>query len=397
MHILMVTPVIPTVTDGRRPYNFIRYLARNHKVSLVSLQILAQGYDDIVKLAKISVNVHHFPIGSSSSVMSCVFGLAKGEPLRVAWCRNAGARKAIGEIVKDHPPDIVHFDRMRMGQYADCVPGIPKLLDFTDSLTMYLERSLPYRASPTEQVIDRWERWTIPGFERAVLEKVDHALVCSEVDAEVFRKAHTSHGFEVIENSVDLEAFKPRSHGDVRSPACTLTGTLFYFPNIDSVQYWVQEILPLVHLMKSKTRTRVIGTRPTRAIEALNGHDRIEVLSDVPNMASELFTEDVYVCPLRVGAGVRNKLLEAMAAGMGIVSTPLGCEGMNVESGKHMLIAETPQEFADAVLQLLDNQDIKAELGANARQYVEQFHDGEKLGQRLESTYQRLIAAGSKC
>ncbi len=392
MRILMVTPCIPTGTDGRRPYNFLKHLCQEHEVRLLALKLPVQTQEQIDALAGLGIPVRAFPIRASASGLKCASGVLFREPLRVSWCRNAALRQAIVEELDRGPVDVVHFDRMRMGQYADCAPGIPKLVDFTDSLVMYLERSVRFRTSVRSRWIDKWERWTIPRFERRVLERVDAGLVCSPVDAEVLRHYHPGHRIDVIANSVGLEEFTPQSRGDA-PPESILTGTLFYFPNIDSVHFWCDDILPKIHARRPEMRTRVIGTRPTLAMRALDGREGVSVHADVPRMADCLRTEDIYVCPLRVGAGVRNKLLEAMAAGMAIVSTTLGPEGMNVEPGKHLLLADTPEEFADAVVRLLDDRELKRRLGEAARNYVEENHCGQINGERLVDIYRRLIDA----
>lgn len=396
MRILFVTPVIPTQTDGRRPYNFIKYLATRHSVHVIALRLPVQKEEDLRRLRALGATVESFRIGGLGSLARCAIGLLRGEPLRVAWCRRGEARKAMLRMLAAESIDIVHFDRMRMGQYALGVPDVPKLIDFTDALTLYLERSAPLRHKISERLIDRYEARTIPSFESRILDHVDVVLFCSERDAEHFRRHHPSASVEVVENSVDTEEFKPRSRGRDSVARCIMTGNLFYFPNVDGALYFQQSIWRKVRDSLGNMEVQIIGSRPEPEILALSGRDGMRVIADVERMWEYLYSDDIYVCPLRVGAGIRNKLLEAMAAGMAIVTTSLGCEGLRVTPDREVVIADKPDEFADAIIHLANHSEVRRQLGERARQYVLAHHRSEVIGQKIERVYYSLIAQQRK-
>ncbi|HPA46891.1 MAG TPA: glycosyltransferase family 4 protein [bacterium] len=391
MRILFVTPVIPSETDGRRPYNFLRYLAKRHQVHVLAIQLPVQTMDDTVRIAKLGANAKAFRPGGVTSAFLSVF---RGEPLRVGWCRSSGLRAMLREFVQKHSVDVVHFDRMRMGQYAINLPGIPKLIDFTDSMALYLERSMPYRISFLDRIVDGYDLATIPRHETKILEHVNLGLLCSDVDLARFQQDHPSAPIEIIQNGVNTEEFVPQTRGDVALPRCIITGSLFYFPNIDAIRYYEQEIWPRVRMRVRGIKTEIIGARPTPEINSLNDKLGLIVKANVKRMSDQLYQEDVYVCPLRVGAGMRNKLLEAMAAGMAVVTSPLGCEGLGVRHNEHVIVAENPAQFAEAIVQLVNNPEFRTKLGMQARQYVEQNHHLDIIGEKLEQAYARIIAEG---
>ncbi len=390
MKILFLTPCVPTYSDGRRPYNFIKYLASRHDVHLLAMKYGVQTPCDIRRLQELGVRVTTVDYVPSQSVILCVCGLITGKPLRVSWCRSEEFKNSLSQLTSKNRFDLVHIDRMRMGQYARFIQA-PKVLDFTDSLIMYLDRSYQFRRKWRERLIDRWERWRILPFERNVLQHVQAALVCSQVDAEVFKKYHPHFSFEVIKNAVDYNQFQPHSQGREHEPRCVITGTLFYFPNKDSIHFYYHSILPLIRRRYPKLETWFIGTRPSHDIRKLDGKHGIQILPDVPRMEEYLYQDDIYVCPLRVAAGIRNKLLEAMSAGMAIVTTPLGAEGLSLKDGKEVLMAETPEDFALQIDRLIKSPDLRRWLGKNAREYVIQHHDLERLGIQLEDVYSRLV------
>ncbi len=389
MKILFVTPVVPTETDGRRPYNFLKYLAPRHEVHLIALKLPVQSPMAARRIQSLGVQVTTVDIVPFRSMIHCAAGLAARQPLRVSWCRSAEMRETIERVLSRHTFDVAHLDRLRMGQYAPWIP-LPKLVDITDSLMLYLERSNTYRRKRIERVIDSWEMKTIPRFEQWVLERVDAALVCSPIDARHLQQTHPGHAFDVIENSVDPEQFVPQSREEDTRTRCVITGTLFYFGNIDSVMYYHGEILPRLRQDIPQLETYIIGTRPVREIQKLDKRQGIQIFADVPRMQDFLFQDDIYLCPLRVAAGVRNKLLEAMACAMPVVTTRLGAEGLNVQHGREVLFAETPDEFSQSVQKLMASPELRKHLGQNGRQYVLKYHQNDVLGKKLEALYQRL-------
>jgi glycosyltransferase involved in cell wall biosynthesis len=389
MKILFITPCIPTQSDGKRPYNFLSYLAGKHEMHLLAMRLPPQTLEDIRHIQEFGVHTTTVEYQKSRCMMNCALGLYGGRPFRVSWCKSPDFRKTLERVLAQNDFDIVHIDRMRMGQYAPMISA-PVLLDFTDSLLLYLERSHAHRRKLSGRLVDAWELRTIPKFEQWLLDKVNASLVCSSIDAREFEKLHPAHKFDVIENAVDAERFTPKTHESNHHSRCVLTGTLFYFANVDSMVFYKEEILPLLRQDDPELESHIIGTRPTKEISGMHQRDGINIFADVPRMEDYLYQDDIYICPLRVAAGVRNKLLEAMAAGMPIVTTRLGAEGLDVTDGVEVLFAESPQEFADCVKRLNASPELRKQLGDNGRAYVLQHHKLALLGEALDIIYNRI-------
>ncbi|MBD3265153.1 hypothetical protein GF373_00655, partial [bacterium] len=290
MKILFITPVIPTETDGRRPFNFLSALSGQHEIHLLCMRMRVQQDSDVKRLQKMGIKVTALPIHKLRSLFNCFIGLILGKPLRTSWCRSTAFRRLVQTTCREETFDIVHIDRMRMGQYADEIP-YPVVIDFTDSLLLYLSRSLHYRRALGERLIDMWEKATIPREESRIINNVDVSLFCSKIDEQYFKEHHPSANTSVIFNAVDVRQFTIKSHQENHQPQCIITGTLFYFPNVDSVLYYAKSILPLLHSSFPWLGTRVIGTRPIRVIDNLNGSHNIQVLPNVPCMNEYLFSD----------------------------------------------------------------------------------------------------------
>lgn len=389
MKILFVTPCVPTKSDGRRAYNFIRALAGDHTIHLICLKYRVQTIEQVREIEAMGATVQWLEYQRWRSIWNCIPGSLAGNPLRVSWVKYPQLQDMVNQIVNQEEFDVIHFDRMRMGRFIP--PNSPPVLvDFTDSLMLYLQRSIKLRRTWAERIVDFWERRTLVAYERKMLKRIQSALVCSHVDAQYFKRDHPQHTFEVVRNVVDTEQFQPKMHNEGHKPRLIITGTLFYFPNVDSVFYYTDEILPKIRARFPDLETLIVGTRPLPAIKALDGKDGVQIVTDVPKMEDYLYADDIYLCPLRVAAGIRNKLLEAMSAGMPVISTRLGAEGLDVEDGKHLLFAETPHEFVEKIASLVNVRSEENPMMQNARKYVIEHHSLDVLRKGILQCYEKI-------
>lgn len=390
MHILFVTPVVPSPSYGRRPYNFIRYLSREHQVYLATF-LTSPRHDSIYlrQLAEWGVIARTTPHPKWRGILNCVRGFHRSEPLRSLWIQSKPLEQTIQWMLQQYPIEIAHFDRMRMGHYALDISNIPRVVDFTDALMLYLDRTrTPYR-SLVARMIDWWERRTIPAYEARLLSQIEAGLCCSTTDQQVFARYHPHHPVNVIPNVVDAGQFRPRTREDSET-RLVFTGTFSYFPNLDSLFYLVEDILPALNREHPGLQLDVIGARPPQSVRKLNQQPQIRVLADVPDMAEHLFSQDIFICPLRVASGMRNKILEAMAAGMTVISTTIGVEGLAVEPDRHYLKADSPGEFVSQIGKALNSQQLRNRLGTQAREFVASQHSLESAGQSLIQLYERV-------
>jgi glycosyltransferase involved in cell wall biosynthesis len=157
-------------------------------------------------------------------------------------------------------------------------------------------------------------------------------------------------------------------------------------PNVDAALWFAQEALPLIRQEEPRARFIVVGQKPHRRLDVLRGRGDVTLTSAVNDVRPYIAGAAVYVVPLRMGGGTRFKILEAAAMSRGIVSTSMGCDGFPVESGRELLIADSPRAFADAVVALLRDPARRAELGAAARAFV-QAYDWKNIIPRMEAVY----------
>jgi len=169
-------------------------------------------------------------------------------------------------------------------------------------------------------------------------------------------------------------------------------GNFQHTPNVQGLRYFCQEVLPQIRARRPQTTLAIVGAQASPEIQKTLRGEGIRFLGQVDDIREPLGQYAVFICPILSGSGVRVKLLEAFASGIPAVSTSLGAEGIAATPGTHLLLANTPAEFAAACLQLLEQPEKAATLAANARRLVETTYDWSVVEHRLEQIYYQLVA-----
>lgn len=235
-------------------------------------------------------------------------------------------------------------------------------------------------------------------YERRLLRAYDHVLAVSEEDRHALLRLFPSAPISVIPNGVDTTYFAPTPpQSPIRAvPAIVFTGTLDFRPNIDAVTWFAQQVLPRVRARQPATRFVVVGRSPAAAVRALHDGSAVEIVGEVADVRPYVSGAAVYVVPMRMGGGVRLKLLEALAMQAPVVSTTMGAEGVpELCDGTHLLLADTPDAFAGAILLLLGDSALGERLGRQGRALVRAHYDWRVIVPRLEAVYAGLVATGS--
>lgn len=214
-------------------------------------------------------------------------------------------------------------------------------------------------------------------------------ITVSETDKREIERRCTVGRTIVIENGVDPLVISPVS--DTSSRRILFMGTMDYYPNIDGVLYFAEHILPRIWHKDPTISVCVAGRNPPRAIRELATEPRIEVLANPKEMSQVAKECSLAVVPIRFGGGTRIKILHSMAMGLPVVSTSLGCEGLSVVDGLHILIRDEPDQFADAILQIISNPVLRNHLRMNGRRLVEERYDWRLMFRRLETEMLLLV------
>jgi glycosyltransferase involved in cell wall biosynthesis len=197
----------------------------------------------------------------------------------------------------------------------------------------------------------------------------------------------------VAPNAVNVDYFCP-SEEPIDADALVMTGLMHYRPNIDGAVYFVREILPHILASRPNAVFYIVGAGATSELKRL-ASDNVVVTDTVADVRPYVYKSAVFVVPLRMGGGTRLKVLEGMSMSKAVVSTSVGCEGIDVSHDEHLLIVDESRAFADAVLQLIADRARRLELGRAGRDLVERQYRWDSVVDRLEGFHARLVAEHS--
>jgi len=220
----------------------------------------------------------------------------------------------------------------------------------------------------------QWRR--LYQFESEVCRAADRVIAVSEADAEALRKLAPNTPLTLVPNAIyAAEYTQNRQPLALGSAALLFTGTMNYRPNVDAMLWFVRHVLDRVRQAVPEARLFIVGNKPHSRLDSIRRRKDVEITGYVQDVTPFLHSAAVYVAPLRMGSGTRLKLLQAMAAGCAIVSTPIGALGLAVENGREMLLAEDPITFAQAVIGLLRDPAKRAALGQAAQNMAQTRYD----------------------
>jgi glycosyltransferase involved in cell wall biosynthesis len=245
-------------------------------------------------------------------------------------------------------------------------------------------RSLPVR------LITKFDLARTNTYEARLIRKFARTVVTSPKDREAMLNLQPGAPEErvsVISHGTDLDYFTPGNFAQRKPASLVMSGKMSYHANVAMAHYLAGEILPLIWQQKPEVELVIVGKDPPASVVEFTKDPRIQVTGTVPDIRPYLRQATLAVAPLRYGVGVQNKVLEAMASGTPVVTTPQVLTSLTAKPGKELEIGETPQRFAQAVLALLADPQQRARIGAAGRKYVEETHSWNAIVERLEEVY----------
>ncbi|HEX9369925.1 MAG TPA: glycosyltransferase [Roseiflexaceae bacterium] len=392
MRILYLTPYVPSLVRVR-PYQFIRHLAElGHDVTLICLAGRDEEPAALDELRAWCHEVVTVPASKRQAAIQALRALPSSLPLQAAY----GASEALVEQARRRADrhDVVHIEHLRGSTYGVTLCDYPRLLDAVDCISLLFERAFRQSVSIAGRVralLDLARTRHAEGRFGATFRQV---VVTSPEDRWALRQLQSPDAptprIDVIANGVDLTAFVPAPPAARQSATLLLSGKMSYHANEASAIYLGRVIMPLIWRERPDARCMIVGRAPTPAVCALAADARITVTGAVPSMAPFLSSATIAAVPLRYGVGIQNKVLEAMATATPVVATPQAANALNTRPGEEIMLAATPEAFAATVLELLDDPERRANLGAAGRRYVETHHDWHAGAGRLIELYRDI-------
>ena len=393
MRILVLGPRFPYPLDkGDRltVFNLVRHFGRRHEVALVTFLEPGQDPDDRRHLEDATERIEMVPLRARRSYFRAVAGLLQGKPLQVGYYTDPVMRRKVAEVIEDLRPDLVYAHTIRMAEYLVDVPQ-PKILAMQISMRLNYGRLAKHHRSLLRRLVYRVEAWRAARYEPRIARRFDRCLLISEHDVAALGTPRPDN-IVVNPHGVDFRTFTSAGREAAEDGVLVFTGNMAYPPNADAVEWFAAEILPLVRRQVPGARLRVVGADPLPSVTALAEDPAVEVTGRVPDLRPYLDGAMVAIDPLRVGAGLQNKVLEGLSMGVPMVVTTVANEGIGAEPGRHLLVGDTPEDFAAAVVALLKDEALRETMSAEARRFIVEQWSWEKHFDDLEREMTVLVA-----
>jgi glycosyltransferase involved in cell wall biosynthesis len=373
-----------------RTYNFLRSLASRHEVDLISFvesDSDASGAEALSGLCSVDL----VRLGRARSLINMGVGLFSRLPYQALYYRSAEMSRKVKGALSGGRYDLVYVHLFRMVPFTLGADGRPMrgptsaraVVDLTDAISSEIALSLPRRPLP-QRLAYRLECAKIRSYEAAVARLFDQAWVISDADAAAIQSAAPGAEVVVVPNGVATSLFSVRRPAS-GAPRLLFVGNLSVGHNIDAVRYLSEEVLPGVRSELPNAELRVVGHSAGPDIRALCSGPGITLAGHVADLEEAYADAAVFVAPLRFAAGVQNKILEAMAAGLPVVTTPVGNRGLAARENEEILVRDDAAGLTQAVIALLRDRSFRESVGQAGRAFVQEHYSWDTVRERAEA------------
>jgi glycosyltransferase involved in cell wall biosynthesis len=378
-------PYPPSLGSKIRAYYLIRGLAQRHDLALISFrdtQLEPSWVEHMQQVCQKVEIVERDPFAYTR--VKTLLGWLSPQPSAVLAAYSPEMAGQAQRLVADWQPDRIVAITYVTAPYALAASRIPRIVDIDYPMAMmlrddYLRASQPHRRLRKWLAYDKFRR-----YEKGLYPKFNLCLTVSEQDRKAaMRMAHLKTGqVGVVPNGVDLSLNQPATSEPVPG-SIIFNGALTYNANFDAMDYFLREIFPLVRADAPEAHLKITGSIRGVPVDSLPADEQVTFTGFLQDIRPEVSGSCVCVVPLRMGGGTRLKILQAMALGTPVVSTSKGAEGLDLEAGKHYLVADTPREFAAQVVRLLHEPTLRHSLATQAAQLVKEKYDWAVIGRHF--------------
>ena len=380
----------------QRNYNLIREVARKCELHVLAFDQAITRPDHVSPedcvnaLARFCASVDWVPLSNSSFWRTrnglAIKGLMSGEPYDFHWLRSAEMVGKLERIVKNIAPDVVHFDALGLAQYLPFVGEVGTVLTHHDVES----RKIGVRAEKTSNPLLRGyfelEATKLASSEQKWCPRFGVNVVVSEDEGTVLSRACHGLRVRVVPNGVDTSYFMPRP--DPKGNTILFCGSMDMHPNQEAMEYFLRKIWPRIVAQCPDVKLCVAGKNPPDWLVQVGKTDpRVQITGFVDDVRPYFQKAAVYICPILSGGGTRLKILDSLAMGVPVVATSFGASGLSLGHDKHLLLADTEEQFTEYTIHLLSDLSLRSRLASAGAERVNQVYSWTVVGQTLMDAY----------
>ena len=390
--------LVPPDTGGKiRSYNILRELARRHSITFFSFYAAHDG-DVHAELKDVFEQVVYMPLQlpapkSVAEMRDYGIRLLSAEPYSITKYCLPEVRRRLRALLEQESYEVIVCDFIFAAGVIPWDWPVPKVL-FTHNVEAAIwRRHYGVASNPIWKAIS-WREWKkMEAAERRYLHLADHVLTVSDTDRDTFAGFLDPGKLTVIPTGVDIDYFQPMPVEETLN-SLVFTGSMDWLPNEDAILYFVEAILPLIKLEYPGVSLEVVGRRPSPKLQALAEREKsVRLTGWVEDIRPFVARASICIVPLRIGGGTRLKIFEAMAMSKAVVSTPVGAEGLPVQAGDNILLADAPRDFADSVISVLRDPEERKRIGASARVLVQENYSWPKVAENFVRTLHEAVVS----
>ncbi len=381
--------------DRLRVHMLTKLLAERFDVHLIALHEGPLTDDAEPFLRSIASEVTLLPRGPLAYRWRAVrSGILRNRPLQVGYYDFPDVRTITARAARN--ADAVFCFHVRMAEYATQI-RLPRFVDLVDAISMNYERALRSRLAPAWRLVYRYELERLRAYECATVRTFDRSFIISDIDRQYLVNAGApAERLIVLPNGTEYgvgSAAEPAVHEDI--DFC-FVGNMETQSNSAAAVYFAREVVaPLVREGR-EINYYIVGVRPRPEVRALHDGRRIVVTGEVPQPAEYMRRSRVIVAPMLFGAGIQNKILEAMGLGKAVLTTTVGAAGLDVSPDVHLVVADTPAEMRARAVQLLENAAVRERIGREALGRIQDRYRWPRIGELLHREIERVLEPRSE-
>ena len=403
-------PYPPNKGEKIRTYNQLEHFRRSG--CIVTVFCLVDS-DDEAELAQQYASLSGFTVVTVKArfrKLSMLAGLLKGRAFSVSNFYNSELQSLVNQHLQQEPVDAVYCTSSAMAEYlfkagSSAGSAQHKNLELMDFMDLDSDKWRQYReiSKFPMSLVYRYEELALSKYEERIQRRFDACIFISSNEVDLFRSKlpHAADNLHVVGNGVDLDAFKPpadfhhEAHSgnepQTTSPSVKLlfSGVMDYLPNENAMLWFVENVWDQLKQVRPDTQLVIAGMNPSPAIQELGRQNGITVTGFVDDMLACYHDASLFIAPFQIARGVQNKVLQSFACGLPVVTTAVGAEGIQCESGVHYALASSPEQFVDQIIQLSDDQSLYRRMAENAIELVNDRYTWDAMNAELYRLFER--------
>jgi glycosyltransferase involved in cell wall biosynthesis len=387
--------LLPVENGGNiRTYHILRHLSARHELTFYSYYggAVDKAYDRELQQrlpGSLAVSTGKRELSGISRALDYLTHLNSKPPYAVSRFASVKVQDQLRSWFREQRFDVVVCD------FLDAAVNFPGRLNIPCVLFQHNVESEIWRrhaataSNPVKKATYGMEFSKMERYERIVVRKFHHVVSVSENDRALMTKWVDGDRVTVVPTGVDLAEYRPAPDAPEPGPVVTFVGAMDWEPNIDGVEYFASEVWPAIKADVPEARFRIVGRNPDRRVKKWES-ESIEVTGRVPSVVEYLHQSAVVIVPLRIGGGTRLKIYEAMATAKAVVSTTVGAEGLDVRHGHDIMLADDPRSFAQAVIMLLRDRELRRRYERAAAETAARY-DWPAIGERFAEVLHAVV------